>query len=306
MNLGDFLVNYGYTLKDIVQDYIYTLKYKDTMVCFDKDTFGLESGNYLYLGNSIEEDSPFIRHNTYFTAYKDGKLFFGVCNYFNVGNEMLYMTEEPKFIIKDLDSYVCEKYYKNKDFLKYILFTKGNNIIGFNFLTKKEFKLKNIGKLIKEEDGTLLFLNDVGLVTYKTIENDPKDGLEYVDHTDFKFDKILYQDEKKIINCTRLDGKGSWDDIIGSIDSDIYKLDFEDETTRLLFLNEEKQVLSNYYKRLTLEETCIFTPVAVVDKYESECPDAGLTFEYDDGVNKGELLIDKNMNFKHREKVFIK
>lgn len=285
---------FGCNLIRIVESYSNNLTYTNSSI--------KPNSKGVSIVESMNKKSPFERINTYFIAEKNGKLSFCYIEYFGAFDTILVTPdlEEPQVIIDDIDIDIYERFFKKSKNLKHILFTKGNSIIGYNFYTKKVFEFKDIGKFINIYEDRILLLNSKGLEIYKIIDN--KDFKEIKDYTKLSFEELVYKDEKKIVNCTQIEVTNP----SCSIDADIYKLDFDDDTTRLLLAADNGNLmLTKYYKKLIFEETCIFPSIKYMGKEETKVS-TELTFEYYDGIRNGELVIDSDFNITHREKVFVK
>jgi hypothetical protein len=311
MELTEHLsAKYGYELESYVEEYKTTLEYQEKLGP------SLNSDGEVIIRRSPEEiESPCTRYNSFLLVRKNNKLDFIKFDYFEIELEngnTIYISDKPEVIISGIDECLGWNNLKNEDWVKDVLFSKGNNIIGYNFVTNKTFSFDGIGKCIRAEDNELILLRDGELVTYRVVEED--EGVDVVDTTRIVRQDTFYEDKKEITRCTPVDievKKG--DKFYYSTESmhcsiSVYKLDFKDKTTRLLILDRQDNIITtDYYNSIRLRKPYIYPPLEDgLSRYmrnEHAWADKGLTFNYTKNGESGEMLIDEDLDIHHRKRI---
>ena len=304
---------YGYEYISTVEEFRTTLKYRDKIGPYWKsDGIGFDHLERVVMGSDYEKESPFTRVNSYIVAKgKNGKLNFLGFDYFEIELEngsKIILSSCVKPIITSGDECLYKTNIKGEKYVKDVIFSKGNNLIGYNFLTRQTFTKEGIGKCVKAFRDKLMILHDGDLSIYRIVEE--RDGIDYIDKTWIEKCDEFYSDEKEIVKCSSVNTEISKSDTFGYMESmhnEIYKLDFKDKTSRLLIVNgDDEFTLTDYYRALKFRKPYIYPPLDNRGNSSAEyiCPDMGLTFNFTgENGEKLEMLLDENLKTHHRTRI---
>jgi hypothetical protein len=303
---------YGYEYISTVEEYITSFKYRDKLgPCWESDGVGFDYLERVIMGYGFEEKRcPFTRINSFVVARgSNRKVNLISCNYFEIelNDTRIISSDGIKVIIANADKCVYKRKIKGEEYIKDVIFSKGNDMIGYNFVTRSTFEKKDIGKCVRANKDELVVVHEGNLVTYKVLEED--EGIDYIDVTRIVRQNDFYEDDKEIVRCTPIDTEIKEADkfyhTIESMHDEVYQLDFKDKTSRLLIITGDSIKTTDYYGSLKYRKPYIYPPLDESEYAPDEYmwPDIGLTFNYSENGEKKELLLDEKLNVHHRPRI---
>ena len=259
--------------------------------------------------------SGLTRYTEFFTAKKNNKISFFKCNYYIQDSDREFLPENIELLIKDSGNLVKKIYVtKNNgtetDIVRFALFEGNKNIMGYNFCESSVVKFDDTKYIDLYSHNEILSLTDGKLVVF--VIDIPEDNGYSFDGENVKLGSVYLKqkeviyDKDKIECCKKIDTEidDGWESCKDSLRENVYLIKNKDGKYRVLGITRDRRlVMSDPYDQLQLVKRYILPPLTM-DEQDPEAPyaypDTGLVFNFVNGSDNGEFIVDEKLNQYHR------